>query len=93
MIALNIHKAMFKEYLIWTLNEIAVSQNIRIDEKSKFLVLPIKESGKKLNSTDEYIQRGMLNEENLSGVEFDFETFTDMLGCKTPYTPFGLMFL
>ncbi|MEC0329144.1 hypothetical protein P4H42_05840 [Paenibacillus macerans] len=48
MIALNINEAMFKENLIPTLNEIAISQKRRIDEKCIFLVLPVKENGKKV---------------------------------------------
>ncbi|MFF2484352.1 hypothetical protein [Paenibacillus sp. NPDC058071] len=80
-------KPTFKEYLLLTLNEISVSQNVKLDGNLKFTVVPVIEDGKSLNSTDEYLQRGMLNEDNLKGREFDFETVTNMLSCRVPLCP------
>ena len=80
-------KGTFKDYLLQTLSEISIFQNVKLNEKSKFIIVPVPESGKSLNSTDEYLHRGMLNEENLNGREFDFDTAVNMLSCMIPLCP------
>ncbi|BFH60407.1 hypothetical protein [Paenibacillus azoreducens] len=80
-------KVTFKEHLLQVLNEISISQNVRLGENCKFTVVPIIEHGKSLNSTDEYLHRGMLNEKNLSGRELDFEAVVNMLACRIPLCP------
>ena len=87
MVALNINKNLFKKHLLQTLNETSICQNITIDETCKFIVVPKIEQGKRLNSTDDTLHRWMLNDENLSGREFDLETVINMLGCKIPFCP------
>lgn len=80
-------KTTFKEHLLLALKEISVSQSVILDENCKFIVVPIIEQGKTLNSTDEYLYRWMLNEENLSGRELNFETVVNMLSCRSPLCP------
>lgn len=80
-------KPTFKEHLLKTLNELSVRQNVKLDENCKFTVIPVTESGKSLNSTDEYLHRGMLNDKNLKGREFDFDTVVNMLSCRIPQCP------
>lgn len=79
--------ATFKEHLLQALNKLSNFQNVRLGENCKFTVVPIIEHGKFLNSTDEYLQRGMLNEKNLNGRELDFETVVNMLACRIPLCP------
>ncbi|MEG0258736.1 MAG: hypothetical protein RR595_07880 [Lysinibacillus sp.] len=80
-------KDTFKEHLLQALSKLSNFQNIRLGENCKFTVVPIIEHGKSLNSTDEYLQRGMLNEKNLNGRELDFETVVNMLTCRIPLCP------
>nr|WP_261771734.1 hypothetical protein [Paenibacillus xylanexedens] len=40
-----------------------------------------------MNSADEYIQRGMLNPDNLEGRFFDLDSVIKMLGCRLPLCP------
>ncbi|MDR6553467.1 hypothetical protein [Paenibacillus qinlingensis] len=86
-------KATFKEHLLITLNEILASQSVKLDLKYKFILVPIKESGKSLNSTDEYLHRGMLNEKNLNGRELDLDTVVNMLTCRIPLCPIWIKVL
>jgi hypothetical protein len=87
VVVLNINKAVFRENFIQTLNEIEAAHNIKIDDRSRFVVVPIFEKGKKLNSTDDNLQRWMLNDKNLSNLDLDFKMAADMLGCQVPYCP------
>lgn len=77
----------FKDYLLKTLNELSTYHNVALDDQSKFIVTPVEERGKALNSTDEYIQRGMLNSDNLKGRFFDIDSVIKMLGCRIPLCP------
>jgi hypothetical protein len=52
-----------------------------------FLLIPIFENGKKHNSTDEYIERWLLNEKNTKNRIFDFNSATKILTCMDPYFP------
>lgn len=80
-------KHIFKEFFLKTLNEISISQNVNLDGNLKFTVVPVIKNGRSLNSTDEYLQRTILNEDNLKGREFDFDTVTNMLSCRVPLCP------
>ncbi len=80
-------KATFKEYLLKTLDELSTYHGKVLDETCKFIVVPVEEKGKSLNSTDEYLQRGMLNAKNLNEREFDINTATNMLACRVPLCP------
>ncbi len=80
-------KRTFKDHLLQALNEISISRNINLEGNWKFTVVPVIERGKSLNSTDEYLHRGMLNEKNLSGREFDLESVVNMLACRIPLCP------
>ncbi|MEY8739186.1 hypothetical protein [Paenibacillus tundrae] len=77
----------FKEYLLTTLDELSSYHNKVIGENSKFIITPVEERGKSLNSTDEYLFRGMLNSKNLDGREFDIDSVVKMLGCRVPLCP------
>lgn len=77
----------FKEYLLKTVDELSFYHNEVLGENSKFIITPIEELGKSLNSTDEYLYRGMLNSNNLDGREFDIDSVTKILGCRVPLCP------
>jgi len=80
-------KRIFKDHLLQALKEISISRNVNLEDNCKFTVVPVIEHGKSLNSTDEYLHRGMLNEKNLSGREFDLEAVVNMLACRIPLCP------
>lgn len=80
-------KRTFKDYLLQALKEISISRNVNLEDNCKFTVVPVIEHGKSLNSTDEYLHRGMLNEKNLSGRELDLEAVVNMLACRIPLCP------
>ncbi len=80
-------KRTFKDHLLQALKEISISRNVNLEDNCKFTVVPVIEHGKSLNSTDEYLHRGMLNEKNLSGRELDLEAVVNMLACRIPLCP------
>lgn len=45
----------------------------------KFIVIPVLEEGKKLNSTDDWMRLGILNRENLRNSYFDLDVVVSML--------------
>ncbi|WP_110930199.1 hypothetical protein [Paenibacillus bouchesdurhonensis] len=80
-------KRTFKDHMLQALKEIAISRNVKLEDNCKFTVVPVIEHGKSLNSTDEYLHRGMFNEKKLSGREFDLEAVVNMLACRLPLCP------
>lgn len=77
----------FRGYLLKTLDELSTYHKVELGNHSTFIVTPVEERGKTLNSTDEYIQRGMLNYDNLKGRFFDLESVIKLLGCRVPLCP------
>jgi len=83
----------FKEYLLKTVDELSTYHNEVLGENSKFIITTIEERGKSLNSTDEYLYRGMLNSNNLDGREFDIDSVIKILGCRVPLCPLWIKVL
>ena len=83
----------FKEYLLKTVDELSTYHNEVLGENSKFIITTIEERGKSLNSTDEYLYRGMLNSNNLDGREFDIDSVIKILGCRVPFCPLWIKVL
>lgn len=77
----------FRGYLVKTLGELSTYHKVELGDQSTFILTPVEERGKTLNSADEYIQRGMLNPDNLEGRFFDLDLVIKILGCRLPLCP------
>ncbi len=75
-------KKTLKVYLLKALSKSNVT-----DENQKFLISPIIERGKSLNSTDDYIHRTILNNANLKERVLDIDSVVEVLGCMLPLAP------
>ncbi|EEQ0063433.1 hypothetical protein HCU38_003049, partial [Listeria monocytogenes] len=75
----QMNKQIFKNNLQKTVDEIKQSKNIN-SLKDRFVIVPIEESGKILDSTDEMMKRMVLTEENIGGKQLGINDTVDVLG-------------
>ncbi|EAG2315594.1 hypothetical protein BZD61_14345 [Listeria monocytogenes] len=82
----QMNKQIFKNNLQKTIDEIKQSKNIN-SLKDRFVIVPIEESGKILDSTDEMMKRMVLTEENIGGKQLGINDTVDVLGGVFPKAP------
>ena len=68
-------KEEFKQNLIDAISELGICNFSNI----KFVIIPVIEEGKKLNSTDDWMRLGILNKENWGEHHFSLDIIADML--------------
>ena len=71
------NKESFKENLLKCLTELLEGQEYSID-KCKFIVYPVIEEGKNLNSTDDYMRLTVLSKKNIEGRYLSLDSVTKL---------------
>lgn len=79
-------KQIFKDNLQKTVDEIKITKKLNSLE-DKFIIVPMDESGKRLDSTDEMMKRMVLTEENIGGKKLKISDTVDVLGGVFPKAP------
>jgi hypothetical protein len=80
------NKEIFKENLLKCLTELLDNKEYSID-KCKFIVNPISEDGKKLNSTDDYMRLTVLSKKNTQGRQLSIEKVVKLFSGLAPLYP------
>lgn len=81
------NKLTFKNNLIKVIEELTAKSNILLDERFKFVVVPIIENGKKYSSTDDYLRLWLFSENNLKNRYLNFEQVVEMFSGLAPLFP------
>jgi hypothetical protein len=84
----EMNKNIFKEFLIQTVDEIVgngVSSNNIV-----FIINPVKEEGKKLNSKDDFMRLNILSEKNIGGKKLVIDDVVNVLCGLEPLVPFWI---
>ena len=76
-------KEVFKSNLSICIRELGIKEDVNI----KFRVVPIVESGKNLNSTDDYMRLTVLNPKNLENRFLDLEKVASILSAPNSMFP------
>lgn len=79
-------KEIFKHNLICTVNEIQLSKGLDF-EKYKFIIHPVEEKNKALNSADDFMRLGVLTEKNLGNKKLTTNDVINVLGGLMPLVP------
>ena len=79
-------KKIFKENLISAVEELKKAKKIEF-EKEKFIINPIEDRNKKLNSMDDFMRMTVLTEENVGGKLLRIDDVIGVLGGLIPLLP------
>jgi len=78
-------KETFKENLIKTVNELIKNKTEIIT--LKFLIKPIEEKNKKMNSTDDYLRLWLFSDRNIKGRVLSLDQVIDLFSGHSPLFP------
>ena len=82
----EMNKKIFKDNLLLAIEKLKEIKGINT-KKYRFIIQPIEERGKKLNTKDNYMRLGVLTEENIGGKLLRIDNAVDVLGGLEPLVP------
>ncbi|MEK4429116.1 hypothetical protein MHB54_07635 [Paenibacillus sp. FSL M7-0802] len=85
----QMNKQLFRENLLKTVDEIRIQKEL-INQEIRFIVEPVEERSKNLNSTDEWIKLTLLSKENTNGRYLELEEVIKLLTGLIPLVPIWL---
>ncbi|MBC1319818.1 hypothetical protein HBP72_02770 [Listeria welshimeri] len=82
----QMNSEIFQINLEKTLKEIMVAKGLQSDE-IRFMIVPVEEKGKMLDSSDEMMKRLVLTKENIGNKQLVLKDVVDVLGGLFPKAP------
>ncbi|KJD46343.1 hypothetical protein [Paenibacillus terrae] len=85
----QMNKQLFRENLLKTVDEVKKQKGL-INQEIRFIVEPVEEHGKNLNSTDEWIKLTLLSKENTNGRYLELDEIIKLFTGLIPLVPIWL---
>lgn len=82
----EMNKKIFKDNLLLTVGEFQELENVKFDN-FQFVINPIQEKNKSLNSKDDFMRLNILSVENIGNKVMDIDSVVSILGGLIPLVP------
>lgn len=82
----EMNKKIFKDNLLLTVDEFRELENVEFDN-FQFVINPIQEKNKSLNSKDDFMRLNILSVENIGNKVMDIDSVVSVLGGLIPLVP------